>query len=303
MGAGEDRRVCTLLSLLLLLGSPFGKGARAMSMLSRQSDGVMPLSQGEIDPENPTAGHPTHHTKSTNNSLKKRQHNLLSTPRTTANTTNPIGFDTKTPKPGQIIRPPSILRDITNSANPPRFHAVALDNDEDVHPVKIRVSGPSPLAKPRDSNVTNNNSEAIASHESRSQLSQPPFTIEELLALPDDQLPEIEFAPPPTLNLDNNNDFSDMPPIIDLEQLPYFTNSIKGPYQYNSIQSHTCREKLSASNDCLVEAIRQLAITPEELAWAYEPLPPLLEVDDEHCPPCLMFDNLPEMINTIETLL
>lgn len=120
-----------------------------------------------------------------------------------------------------------------------------------------------------------------------------PTTIEELLALPDELLPEIETVPSMPPALDDNED---LPEIIDLASIKPVGISSHHEEQVNDILSGAERSKefLRHRLQIAIEAIR---VRPEEFEWTTLPLPQILEEQDEGSSGgCYMFNDLPDQI-------
>ena len=190
--------------------------------------------------------------------------------------------------PASVLKSNPILRDITNSANPQRVNNAFPSST-------VNASLALTAKRPRDT-ASRPVVESKLRYAEPSNSPPAPSTIEELLKLSDDQLPDIEVIPDkPAIEAD---EFSDLPVIdiniadtsriiaVDEEQLKEGERLV----ELAEKERRVLQEKLT-------ETLRNLVIDPKDFEWAYQPI---VEYDERDFPPCLMFDDLPETVDNID---
>lgn len=234
--------------------------------------------------------------------LSKRQHALMATPvnnQKTANGTTLRACPRKgwplltsgnipvdhTPSSSSKLKHP-ILRDITNSSNPTRVFS-------DVYPALLHQPGRQPMTSKLGSSSGKRVRDSRPSVESKLRLmTEPALTIDELLALPDDQLPAIEGPAAPINEPGHYEQWPDLPPIID---------DITDLGTVEAMDEGQIREREVARRfqEHLSEAIRSLVIDPADFGEKWTPTPTSTDENDLGDAPnggCYMFDDLPPSV-------
>lgn len=122
-------------------------------------------------------------------------------------------------------------------------------------------------------------------------MARPVSTIDELLTLPDDQLPNIEGPAAPLNGSYNHEEWPDLPPIMD--DIANF-----GTIEAMDEEQVKEREVIRQLQEHLSEAIRSLVIDPIDFdeKWAPTPVPVNDELGDGITGGCYMFDDLPPSV-------
>lgn len=147
------------------------------------------------------------------------------------------------------VTPGSALRDITNST----YSSKAVDS---LKLPAITVSKPESRLRDR--------------------VSFQPRDITELLALPDDLLPDIESVPQAL----ESDEFAGLPPIEDLEQVS------------GQCFVHDLSEEEPEDSVALDEALKRFIVDPGDFEWVFATSHP----DEADLRPCYMFDDVPNRI-------
>lgn len=190
--------------------------------------------------------------------------------------------------PGSVLKSNPILRDITNSANPQRIN--------DTFPSStVNVTLPSTAKRSRET-ASKPVVESKLRYAQSSTSPHTPKTIEELLELSDDQLPEIEVMPDkPAIQTD---EFSDLPAIdINIADTSHIIAVDEEQLKEGERLVELAEKERRALQEKLTETLRTLVIDPKDFEWAYQPI---VECDEEDCPPCFIFDGLPETVDNID---
>ncbi|PJF18239.1 hypothetical protein PSACC_01939 [Paramicrosporidium saccamoebae] len=172
--------------------------------------------------------------------------NGLTTKRTFSSIQTPLGAKAGTPA---THRHP-ILRDITNSANALRA------NDTSEKRIGLVRSGSKPTV------------------ESKLRIADPesvpdPQTIEELLALPDDLLPDIERVPA----LQERDEFEGLPLIKDISHVEVTGCSPTWDAECDEILQSAAKSR-KLLHDHITHALRDLVIRPSDFDWAFDAMDP-----------------------------